>query len=65
MERMRHEGEDILLTFDNATDARALKPYLPLGGADEIHVRPTDVLAPIPDRPRRPRLRARRGRSSV
>ncbi len=33
MERLRHEGEGILLIFDNATDADALRPYLPRGGA--------------------------------
>ena len=26
MERLRHEGEGILLIYDNATDADALKP---------------------------------------
>src|SRR5262249_46842779 len=30
-ERLRHEGEGILLIFDNAVDADALKPYLPRG----------------------------------
>ena len=33
MERLRHEGEGILLIYDNAIDADALKPYLPRGGA--------------------------------
>jgi class 3 adenylate cyclase len=33
MERLRHEGDGILLIFDNAVDADALKPYLPRGGA--------------------------------
>jgi tetratricopeptide (TPR) repeat protein len=33
MERLRHEGEGILLIFDNATDSAHLKPYLPFGGA--------------------------------
>ena len=33
MERLRHEGEGILLIYDNAIDAEALKPYLPRGGA--------------------------------
>jgi hypothetical protein len=28
MERLRHEGEGILLLLDNATDADGLKPYL-------------------------------------
>jgi tetratricopeptide (TPR) repeat protein len=38
MERLRHEGEGILLIFDNATDADALKPYLPRGGGSQILV---------------------------
>ena len=33
MERLRQEGEGILLIFDNATNPDALKPYLPRGGA--------------------------------
>jgi hypothetical protein len=33
MERLRYEGEGILLIYDNAIDADALKPYLPRGGA--------------------------------
>ena len=37
-ERLRHEGERILLIFDNATDADALKPYLPRGGAARVLV---------------------------
>jgi tetratricopeptide (TPR) repeat protein len=37
-ERLRHEGDGILLIFDNATDADALKPYLPPGGAARILV---------------------------
>jgi tetratricopeptide (TPR) repeat protein len=36
MERLRHEGEDILLIYDNAIDAKALKPYLPLSGAAQV-----------------------------
>jgi hypothetical protein len=31
-ERLRHEGEGVLLIFDNAVDANALEPYLPRGG---------------------------------
>src|SRR5258706_689024 len=31
MERLRHEGEGILLIFDNAIDADVLKPYLRRG----------------------------------
>jgi len=38
MERLRHEGEGILLIFDNAADADALKPYLPRGGAARVLV---------------------------
>ncbi len=38
MERLRHEGEGMLLIFDNATDARRLTPYLPRGGAARILV---------------------------
>jgi hypothetical protein len=38
MERLRHEGEGILLIFDNAVDADALKPHLPRGGAARILV---------------------------
>jgi tetratricopeptide (TPR) repeat protein len=38
MERLRHEGEGILLIFDNAIDADALKPYLPRGGAAKVLV---------------------------
>ena len=38
MERLRHEGEGILLIFDNATDADALKPYLPPGGGCQVLV---------------------------
>ena len=37
-ERLRHEGEGILLIFDNATSANALKPYLPGGGAAQVLV---------------------------
>src|SRR5712692_10436948 len=36
MERLLHEGEGILLIFDNAIDADALKPYLPRGGAARV-----------------------------
>jgi hypothetical protein len=38
MERLRHEGEGILLIFDNATDADALRPYLPRGGSARVLV---------------------------
>ena len=37
-ERLRHEGEGILLIYDNALDAEALKPYLPPGGAARVLV---------------------------
>jgi tetratricopeptide (TPR) repeat protein len=38
MERLRNEGEGILLIYDNAIDARALKPNLPLSGAARVIV---------------------------
>ena len=38
MERLRHEGEGILLIYDNAVDADALKPYLPRGGRAQVLV---------------------------
>ena len=38
LERLRHEGEGILLIYDNAIDADALKPYLPRGGATRVLV---------------------------
>jgi tetratricopeptide (TPR) repeat protein len=37
-ERLRHEGEGVLLIYDNAIDAAALKPYLPRGGAVKVLV---------------------------
>jgi hypothetical protein len=36
MERLRDEGEGILLIFDNAVDANALKPHLPRGGRSHV-----------------------------
>jgi tetratricopeptide (TPR) repeat protein len=38
MERLRHEGESMLLIFDNAVDANAIRPYLPLGGGARVLV---------------------------
>jgi hypothetical protein len=38
MERLRHERERILLIFDNAIDAGAVRLYLPRGGAAEVLV---------------------------
>ncbi len=38
MERLRHEGEGILLIYDNAVDARATEPCLPRGGAARVLV---------------------------
>jgi tetratricopeptide (TPR) repeat protein len=37
-ERLRHERERILLIFDNAIDADAVRLYLPRGGAAEVLV---------------------------
>jgi hypothetical protein len=38
MERLQHEGEGILLIFDNSVDADALKPHLPRGGRAHVLV---------------------------
>jgi tetratricopeptide (TPR) repeat protein len=38
MERLRNEGEEILLIFDNAIDAASLGPYLPRGGTARVLV---------------------------
>jgi hypothetical protein len=38
MQPLRHEGEGILLIFDNAVDADALKLYLPRGGGARVLV---------------------------
>jgi tetratricopeptide (TPR) repeat protein len=38
MERLRQEGEGILLIYDNALDADALRPYLPRGGRAHVLV---------------------------
>src|SRR5262249_23296889 len=40
-ERLRHEGEGILLIYDNAVDAVALNPYLPRGGRAHVLVTST------------------------
>ena len=37
-ERLRHESEGVLLIYDNAIDARSLKPFLPTGGASRVLV---------------------------
>ncbi len=36
MERLRQEGDGVLLIFDSATDADAIRRYLPLGGANRV-----------------------------
>ncbi|CAO3446792.1 hypothetical protein [Azospirillum argentinense] len=38
LDRLRDEGEDLLLIYDNALNARQLSPYLPRGGAARILV---------------------------
>ncbi len=38
IERLRHEGEGILLIFDNAINADSLRPYLPRSGAAQVFV---------------------------
>ena len=37
-ERLRDEGEGLLLIYDNAVDAASLRPYLPTGGASRALV---------------------------
>jgi hypothetical protein len=37
-ERLRDEGEGLLLIYDNAIDAASLRPYLPPGGAARVVV---------------------------
>jgi Tfp pilus assembly protein PilF len=37
-ERLRDEGEGLLLVFDNAVDAASIRPYLPTGGAARVLV---------------------------
>ena len=37
-ERLRDEGEGLLLIYDNAIDAASLRPYLPPGGAARVLV---------------------------
>jgi transcriptional regulator with XRE-family HTH domain len=41
MERLCHEGEGVLLIYDNAIEARAIAPYLPVGGAAKVLVTST------------------------
>jgi class 3 adenylate cyclase len=38
MDRLRREGDGVLLIFDNAIDADALRPYLPRGGKAHVLV---------------------------
>ena len=40
-DRLRDEGEGLLLIYDNATDAEGLRPYLPLAGAAHLIVTST------------------------
>lgn len=35
-ERLCHEGEGVLLVYDNAIDAPSIEPYLPRGGAAKV-----------------------------
>jgi tetratricopeptide (TPR) repeat protein len=37
-ERLRHEGDGVLLIFDNAIDAASIRPYLPRGGGARVLV---------------------------
>src|SRR5262249_52841990 len=36
LERLRHEGEGVLLVYDGAVDADTLTPYLPRGGRSHV-----------------------------
>ncbi len=36
LQRLRHEGDGVLLIFDNAPDDGAIRPYLPRGGGAQI-----------------------------
>jgi class 3 adenylate cyclase len=76
MERLRYEGNRILLIFDNAVGADALKPYLPRGGATRVLVTsnahvwrglaaPVEDRCGLSDRPHRPHRRAPRRRGIV
>ncbi|MCF4130280.1 FxSxx-COOH system tetratricopeptide repeat protein, partial [Methylobacterium sp. SyP6R] len=38
LDRLRHEGEGILLIYDNAPNRQAVRPYLPRGGAAQVLV---------------------------
>src|SRR5262249_12567620 len=38
VERLRGEGEGLLLIYDNAVDAASIRPYLPLGGESKALV---------------------------
>lgn len=38
MERLRNEGEGILLVYDNAINSESLRPYLPRGGVAQVLV---------------------------
>jgi TIR domain len=38
IERLRHQGEGILLIYDNALSGDAIRPYLPRGGAAKVIV---------------------------
>jgi tetratricopeptide (TPR) repeat protein len=38
MERLRHEGDGVLLIYDNAIDPRLIEPYLPRSGAARVLV---------------------------
>jgi tetratricopeptide (TPR) repeat protein len=56
MERLRHEGEGILLIYDNAIDTDSLTRYLPRGGAAKVLVTSNahawrGIAAPVEIRP--------------
>jgi tetratricopeptide (TPR) repeat protein len=54
-QRLRPEGEGLLLIYDNAVDAASLTPYLPIGGAAHILITSNTsvwrgIAAPVPIR---------------
>jgi DNA-binding winged helix-turn-helix (wHTH) protein/tetratricopeptide (TPR) repeat protein len=53
MERLRHDGDGLLLIYDNAAGADALAPWLPRGGAARVIITANDhvwrrIATPIP-----------------
>jgi tetratricopeptide (TPR) repeat protein len=52
MGRLRHEGDSVLLVYDNANNADEIKPYMPRGGRAQIIITSNapdwrDIAAPV------------------